>query len=169
MAVKPNEPADFEGRVREHERVVYQIAYSVLRNRGDAEDVAQETFLRAHAKLADLRDPSRFGVWVAQICRRLALNRLRSESRARRRDEAVAVNAPPASPDVAAIAAEHEFTQRVRREIDRLPPKLRDVLLLTAIDGLDHGTVARVLRIPEGTVRSRLHAARKQLLKVVQP
>jgi RNA polymerase sigma-70 factor (ECF subfamily) len=168
MAAKLRQPADFEGRVREHERVVYQIAYSILRNRVDAEDVAQDTFVRAHAKLAELRDPKNFGVWVAQICRRLALNRLRSDSRARRRDEAAAaMQAPTLAPDAAAVTEAHDFAERVRREIDRLPPKLREAMLLTAIDGLDHAMVARMLQIPEGTVRSRLHAARKRLLQTV--
>ena len=147
--------------------MVYQIAYGILRNERDAEDVAQETFIRAHAKLASLRDRENFRAWVTQIVRRLALNRLRSETRARHREERAYAAESHSPTDVETIAADRIFVRRVRDEIQRLPDKLRDVMLLTAIDGLGHADVARMLAIPEGTVRSRLHLARKALLKVL--
>jgi RNA polymerase sigma-70 factor (ECF subfamily) len=164
--VKEDEYADFERRVRENQRMVYQIAHSVLRNAEDAEDVAQETFVRAHEKRAALRDPARFRAWVAQISRRFALNRLRGNVRARRREEA-ASNAELHAVDIAGIAEERVFVQRVRLAIDQLPEKLREVMLLSAIQDLDHAAIAQMLGIPEGTVRSRLHLARKQLLRTV--
>jgi len=143
--------------------VVYQIAYSVVRNQQDAEDVAQETFVRALAKLGALREPSRFRAWVAQISRRLALNRLRANARTRRR-EAIA---EPQPIDVAGVAEDRVFVQRVCAAIDELPEKLREVMMLSAIQDLDQTDVAHILGIPEGTVRSRLHLARKQLLRMV--
>jgi RNA polymerase sigma-70 factor (ECF subfamily) len=158
---------DFERRVRENQRVVYQIAYGVLGNAADAEDIAQETFVRAFTKLGSLRERESFRAWVLQISRRLALNRVRANARARLResralaDEALAV-------DVEAFAQQRAFAARVRREIDGLPDALRSVLLLCAIEGLDQASVARIEQIPEGTVRSRLHAARKHLLKALQ-
>jgi RNA polymerase sigma-70 factor (ECF subfamily) len=157
---------EFERRVRENHLVVFQIAYGVLGNRGDAEDVVQETFLRAFQKAAGLREPGKFRAWVAQIGRRLALNRLRSETRSRRRETFVASEPPPASA-AETVAEERAFETRVRAEIDALPEKLRTVVLLCSIEGLDHAAVARILSIPEGTVRSRLHAARKRLLETV--
>jgi len=156
---------DFERRVRENQRVVYQIAYSVLGNAADAEEIAQDAFVRAHAKLSALREPEKFRVWVSQICRRLALNRLRADSRARRRERLVSV--PEVAADSATIAQDNAFALRVRLEISRLPEKLRTVMLLCAIEGLDHAAVAHILGIPDGTVRSRLHLARKRLLKVL--
>jgi len=146
--------------------VVYQIAYGVLGNAADAEDVTQDAFVRAYAKLVSLRDPDRFRGWVCQIVRRLALNRLRAETRARRREELAAKDAVSVV-DVEALAQEREFQARVRREIDRLPAKLREVLLLCAVEGLESGAVGAMLGIPEGTVRSRLFLARKQLLAVL--
>ncbi len=157
---------DFELLVRENQRVVYQIAYGVLGNAADAEDVTQDTFVRAYAKLAGLRDPERFRAWVCQIARRLALNRMRTEVRARRREELAAGDAS-AVVDVEALAGEREFQARVRLEIDRLPERLREVLLLCAVEGMSSGAVGDLLGIPEGTVRSRLHLARKRLLEVL--
>jgi len=157
---------DFERLVRENQRVVYQVAYGVLGNPADAEDIAQDAFVRAYAKFASLRDPERFQAWVCRITRRLALNRIRDDSRARRREER-ASGTDTSIVDVEALAQEREFQTRVRVEIDRLPEKLRDVLLMCAIEGLESSAVARVLEIPEGTVRSRLHLARKQLLRAL--
>jgi RNA polymerase sigma-70 factor (ECF subfamily) len=157
---------DFERIVRENQRVVYQIAYGVLGNAADAEDVTQDAFIRAYAKLATLRDPERFQAWVCRIVRRLAVNRIRSETRSRRREELASSDAVIAV-DIEALAEDRAFHTRVRLEIDRLPEKLREVLLLCAIEGLESSAVSKVLGIPEGTVRSRLHLARKQLLQVL--
>jgi RNA polymerase sigma-70 factor (ECF subfamily) len=157
---------DFERLVRENQRVVYQIAYGVLGNGADAEDVTQDAFVQAYAKLTSLRDPALFRAWVCRIVRRLALNRVRAETRARRRDELAARGAVNVV-DVEVLAQEREFHERVRREIERLPEKLREVLLLCALEGLESGAVGELLGIPEGTVRSRLHLARKQLLRAL--
>lgn len=157
---------DFERLVRENQRVVYQVAYGVLGNAADAEDVTQDAFVRAYAKFASLRDPASFQAWICQITRRLALNRIRDDARARQREER-ASGTDTSIVDVEALAQEREFQLRVRSEIDRLPEKLRDVLLMCAIEGLDSSAVARVLGIPEGTVRSRLHLARKRLLRAL--
>ena len=145
--------------------MVYQIAYGVLGNAADAEEVAQDAFVRAFGKLSALREPEKFRAWVSQICRRLALNRLRSQARARRREQLAVV--PDVSADAAVVAEDNALRQRVTDEISRLPVKLRDVMLLCAIEGLDHRAVASILDVPEGTVRSRLHLARKQLLKAL--
>jgi len=144
--------------------VVYQIAYGVLGNAADAEDVTQDAFVRAYSNLATLREPERFRGWVCQIVRRLALNRLRTDTCARKREE-LAFKEADAVVDVEAIAGEREFQARVQRLVGGLPEKLREVLVLCAVEGLDSAAVSKLLGIPQGTVRSRLHLARKQLLE----
>jgi RNA polymerase sigma-70 factor (ECF subfamily) len=156
----------FEQLMRENERVVFQIAFGVLGNASEAQDVTQDAFVQAYAKLASLREPGRFRAWVCTIGRRMALNRLRGNVRALER-EALATKQPAREIDVSAVVEEREFVARVRREIDRLPEKLRAVILLSAVDGLQPSEVAAVLGIPPGTVRSRLHLARKQLLRTL--
>lgn len=156
----------FEQLVRENQRVVFQIAFGVLGNSADAQDVTQDAFVRAFAKRASLREPERFRAWVCTIGRRLALNRVRSNLRARKREERAA-NETAREVDVTAIAEERELQARVRREIDRLPDKLRDVVTLCAVEGLEPAAVSALLGIPPGTVRSRLHLARKQLLRAL--
>ena len=152
--------------MRENQRVVYQIAFGVLGNASEAQDVTQDAFVQAYAKAQSLREPGRFRAWVCTIGRRLALNRLRSNVRARKREE-LAARDTARDVDVTQIAEEREFQTRVRDEIDRLPEKLRAVMLLCAVDGLEPTEVATMLGIPPGTVRSRLHLARKQLLRAL--
>ncbi len=146
--------------------MVFQIAFGVLGNASEAQDVTQDAFVQAYAKLASLREPGRFRAWVCTIGRRLALNRLRSNARARQREER-ATNPAARDVDVTEIAEEREFQARVRREIDRLPEKLRAAILLCAVEGVEPAAAAAVLGVPPGTVRSRLHLARKQLLRAL--
>ncbi len=157
--------ADFEERLRESQRLVYQIAFGVLSNAADAEEITQDVFLRAYRKLSSLREPGKFRAWVARMSWRLAINRQRDSGRALRRDTAWFESAMPPPLSAETLASRREFHERLREEIDRLPEKLRAALLLSAVDGLDTHAVSAILEIPEGTVRSRLHLARKQLLR----
>jgi RNA polymerase sigma-70 factor (ECF subfamily) len=160
---------DFATLLAENERHVFQIALSVLGSPADAEEVAQDAFLRAHRRLASLGDPARFRAWVSRITFRLALNRHRARQRQLARETAWHAAHQQPLADAARTAVDHVFLDRLRTEIDRLPEKLRAVLLLAAVEGMDAREVAAVLEIPIGTVRSRLHLARKRLLEVMKP
>ena len=157
----------FTACVAASQRRVFQIAYSVLRNRADAEEVAQDVFLRAYRRFALLRDREKFSAWVNRIAFRLALNRQRTLRRQVARDTAWHSTFSDAVRDGAQTADDRVYLDRLRNEIERLPEMFREVLLLCAIEDLDSGEVAAVLGIPEGTVRSRLHSARKKLLEAL--
>ena len=149
---------------RRHGGAVHALARRILGSDTLADDVTQEVFLRAHQHLARLRAPEKFGAWVARMSRRLALNRLRDATRCAQRDTAWSTRGNAAI-DVETAVTEREFHARLRGEIERLPDKLRSVLLLCAVEEMSTRAVAVRLRIPEGTVRSRLHEARKRLLE----
>jgi RNA polymerase sigma-70 factor (ECF subfamily) len=157
----------FSDRVTETQRRVFQIAYSVLGNSADAEEVAQEAFLRAYRRFASLRAPEKFCAWVSRIAFRLALNRYRSRRRQWARDTAWHGTRPLPVKDGARAAVGQVLLHQVRIEIDRLPEKLRVVLVLCALEEMEAAEVAGVLGIPVGTVRSRLHLARKRLLEAM--
>lgn len=159
----------FGARVAECQRRVFQIAYSVLANPADAEEVAQEAFLRAYRRFPSLRDPEKFRAWVGRIAFRLALNRQRTRRRQLARESAWHAARPDPVADPDKIGADRLLLERLRVEIDRLPEKLRVVLLLAAVEEMDAREVAAVLEIPVGTVRSRLHLARKRLLEAMNP
>lgn len=155
-------------RIAENQRRVFQIAYSVLGNAADAEDVAQEAFLRACQKSALLRGPEKFRGWVNRIVFRLALNRQRGHRRRLARDTAWQRNETRAMVDGVKDAEQQALVERLRREIERLPEKLRSVLQLSIVEEMEAADVGAVLGIPAGTVRSRLHTARKLLLDVMK-
>jgi len=159
---------DFERLMRESYRLVYQVAYSVLANAADAEEVAQDTFLKAYRKFDTLRDADKFRPWVARASWRLALNYRRGVTRAMGRDGAwVATQAISETPERQAL--DREFEVRLNAQVELLPDKLKKVVLLIGVEEMDVRTVAGILGIPEGTVRSRLHLARRQLLRELAP
>lgn len=144
--------------------LAYRVALGVLRNRAEAEDVAQEALLRAYRKFDHLRNAERFRGWLVRVSFRLALDRWRS---ARRREQREALWARPElrSPvqSVEEVAASRQFEVRLGRALGELPDRLRLVMLLTAIEGHSVEEVAALLGVPAGTVKSRLFAARKRL------
>ncbi len=160
--------AAFGARVAENQRRVFQIAYGVLGNAADAEEVAQEAFLRAYQKFASLREAEKFRAWVNRIAFRLALNRQRGHRRRLVRDTAWHVAGMSDAVDGARSAEERVLVQRLRSEIESLPEKFRRVLQLSIVEEMGAADVGAVLGIPAGTVRSRLHTARKLLLEAMK-
>jgi RNA polymerase sigma-70 factor (ECF subfamily) len=157
--------SEFSACVAENQRRVFQIAYGVLGNAADAEEVSQETFLRAYRKFGSLRDPGQFRAWVNRIAFRLALNRQRGSRRRLARETAWHGASPVDTRDEAQKANERVLVERLRREIEALPEKLRSVLQLSLVEGMDAAAVGAVLGLPAGTVRSRRYAAKKLLLE----
>jgi RNA polymerase sigma-70 factor (ECF subfamily) len=158
----------FGARVSENQRRVFQIAYGVLGNAADAEDVAQETFLRGYKKLSSLRDAEKFRAWVNRIAFRLALNRQREQRRRMARDSAWHNAGMGTAVDGQKYAEQQVTLNRLRLRVDELPEKLRSVLQLSLVEDMDADEVGAVLGIPAGTVRSRLHTARKLLLEAMK-
>jgi|SRR5579859_1074563 len=159
--------AGFGERVSENQRRVFQIAFSVLGNAADAEDTAQEAFLRAYEKFDSLREAEKFRAWINRIVFRLALNRRRGDRRGLARDTAWQ-NVEKATVDGVREAEQKVMLERLRKEVERLPEKLRCVLQLSLAEEMEAADVGAVLGIPEGTVRSRMHAARKLLLEAMK-
>jgi RNA polymerase sigma-70 factor, ECF subfamily len=157
-----------EALVREHSRLVYRIAYSVLRRHHDAEDAAQETFMRVlryRSKLAHVRDPK---TWLARIAWRVAVDRSRHQGRV----QEVALENPErripeiASGDHSAEETLHgtEISATLEKLIAALPAKLREPLILSTVKEMSPREVAETLGINEAAVRSRVFRAR-QILK----
>jgi len=157
---------EFEARLKESSTLAFRVAYSVLRQKQDAEDVAQEAFVRAYRSFARLRDRERFRAWLVRITWRLALDRRRGDKRRTAREDAS--DAPEA-----VVGAEADLVARERalllwQAIDALPEKLRVAIVLASLEGHDVDEVARLLALPLGTVKSRLFAARQKLRESLQ-
>jgi len=157
---------EFEARLEETSTLAFRVAYSVLRSTEDAEEVAQEAFTKAYRHFRQLRDRDRFRAWLVRMTWRLAIDRLRSNHRRTAR-EIVSINPNNSETPVQAVL-ERERADKLWYAIDRLPRKLRIVVVLAAIEEHDIQEVAALLGLPEGTVKSRLFAARKRLRKLLQ-
>ncbi len=153
--------AEFERRLTDSGTLAFRVAYGVLRHREDAEDVAQEALARAYQCFGRLRDRARFRSWLVRICWRLALDHQRATRRRRRREQEASVFL--AQTDVDSVASANEFGERLWQAIDTLPERLRQVVVLAGILGHDLREVGERLGVPQGTVRSRMHRARRRL------
>jgi RNA polymerase sigma-70 factor, ECF subfamily len=153
---------EFETRLVESSTLAVRVAYSVLRNREDAEDVAQEAFAKAYRAFSQLRDRDRFRAWLVRMTWRMALDRQRSNRRRAAREQPDS-SVPPSAGTDGNAQEQRERAEYLWRAIDGLSEKLRVVIVLSSIQGHDVKEVAALLQLPEGTVKSRLFAARQQL------
>jgi RNA polymerase sigma-70 factor, ECF subfamily len=162
-----------ETLVADHSRMVFRIAYSILRNHHDAEDAAQECFLRVWKQKDRLCEVSNIKTWLARIAWTTALDK-RGSSRAMvslsmvsLSDEQAGAELAQSIPDLAVAAdqqlASAQMQQMLERLIAGLPEDLRNTLELSMIQELNSAEIAEVMKIPEGSVRTRLFRARKQL------
>jgi RNA polymerase sigma-70 factor, ECF subfamily len=150
--------------VRATQRRVLALAYRVVGDPHEAEDVAQESYVRIFRSLERFREESRFETWMYRIVTNTALNHLRSRGRfpALARDE-----------DVPEVASPERFEDAAtdRDELDRalakLPPSQRIPLVLKDVYGLPVKDIARELGIEEGAVKVRLHRARRRMLELL--
>jgi RNA polymerase sigma-70 factor (ECF subfamily) len=164
---------EFEARLIESSTLAFRIAFAVLRHREDAEDVAQEAFTKAYRHFRQLRERDRFRAWLVRMTWRLAMDRRRSDRRRVSR-ETVSVDLGAREhttndqiDQIDQIAA-HERADRLWHAIDALPDKLRVVVVLSGIQGHDLREVAVLLGLAEGTVKSRMFAARRRLREQLQ-
>ena len=160
----------FERLVDRHHAVVHRLAVRIA-GLDDADDVAQESFLRAFHRLERFRGEGAFRSWLLQIVHNTALNTV-----ARRRPEPVggAEDLDPGSPPPAG-EREPASTLEERERRERLELKLRDlryeyraVLVLRDVEGLSYDEIAAVTESPIGSVKGRLHRARRQLIDILR-
>lgn len=136
---------------------VVRLAAHILRGSADAEDVAQEAFVRAFQSLQSYNGDGRFYTWLYKIVVRACLDRQRS---ARWRREAPGPIAPDTFITSDAGLVDVESRLVVERLLDRLKPPMRAMLVLRELEGMEYGEIAATLGIPVGRVRWRLHQAR---------
>ncbi len=153
--------AAFEALVRRHARAVYAVAWHLMQNTMDAEDVCQDAFARALERLEQCRDPDRFGSWLAQVTRRTALNAL--DARRVRDADSLMPEMAASAGDPLRDAENTELQQRLLDALDHLSAIQRSVVLLHDQDGLTHQEIAGIVGCSEGMSRQHLFTARKTL------
>ena len=161
----------YEPLVTENQTKVYRLALRILKNEADAEDAAQEAFLKAYPSLADFRGDSRFSVWLYRLTNNICIDMLRKNKRAvivslQTEDDdgeetELAIPDERYSPErLAERAADRDA---VRSALASLPDDCREILALRESAGLSYDEIAAALSLEVGTVKSRLNRARKKL------
>jgi RNA polymerase sigma-70 factor (ECF subfamily) len=154
----------FEELVATHQHRVFGVALRMLGSAAEAEEAAQEAFLRAHRSLPEFRGEAKLSTWLYAIVSRLCLNRLAmGDRRAVRHGEEILLRVadPHGGPDTGAERGEMEAA--LHRAIAELDEDRRVVVILRDLEGLSYEEIASALGIELGTVRSRLHRARMDL------
>ncbi len=156
--------------VRRHQKRIYRLAVHLLRDAAEAEDVTQDTFVRAYGALDRFDGRSEPFTWMYRIAVNLSLNAIRSRKKTRRsttpddpRIEGLLVERRGSLSNPSVLSADRELAKALCEGIDELSETLRTTLVLVGVDGLSHAETAEVLGCPEGTVAWRVHEARKKL------
>jgi len=156
-------------------RRLYRLARGILRNDGEAEDVVQETYVRAFTHLEQFRSDSSLSTWLSRIAMNEALGRLRRqrpgvniESLPHGALEAQIIQFPLASDDPEKSMAQREIQHVVEHAIDELPEAFRLVFITRVIEGMNVDETAEILGVKPETVKTRLHRARTMLRDIVE-
>ncbi|MCP4537556.1 MAG: sigma-70 family RNA polymerase sigma factor [Chloroflexi bacterium] len=162
---RQGDEAAFEQLVRKHQRYVFNVAYRVLGDYAEAEDMTQEAFVRAWRGLPGFRGQAQFTTWLYRIVHNLCLNRLPKLQRELLQTEPleeVLASSAPSLPDH--FEAQEQVTL-LHTELARLPEKYRLVLTLRYLQHLSYNEIAATLDVPMGTVKTHIYRARKLLME----
>ncbi|MBE7558513.1 sigma-70 family RNA polymerase sigma factor [bacterium] len=177
-ACRSGSEAAFRELVERYRERVYRIAYRIVGNEAEAEDVAQETFVKAHRGLGGFAGRSSLFTWLYRITRNVALDHVRKarggrlvslDARAEEDDRALSEVLPDAAPSPTQTAADAEMLLRVRQALEELSEKHRTVLELREFEGMSYQEIAETVGCNVGTVMSRLFYARNQLARRLRP
>ena len=170
--------ADLVGRVRQGDRgaadrllgrylrACWAVALAVTGSEADADDVCQDAFVAAMARVDECRDPARFGGWLLGIVRNRARNVLRHHHV--RRADALGDDTPATQPSPAAELERLELRSQLEDALSQLTETQREVVLLHDLEGWKHTEIAERLELQPGTVRSHLHNARHRLRRMLR-
>jgi RNA polymerase sigma-70 factor (ECF subfamily) len=157
----------FEELVENHRGAVFRVAARVV-GPAEAEDVSQDTFVRAFYRLRHWRREGRFKAWLLQIAHNAALNELAKERPEPSGDEAFAEREDHAGRTPVALIEGKERRRRLEQKVGLLGPNHRAVLVLRDMEGLSYEEIAEVMGSPVGSVKGRLHRARGELIDLLR-
>ncbi len=152
----------FSELVRRHQAAVFGVCYRVLGNREDAEDAAQEAFVRAYGKLGGFEGRSTFKTWMLRLTMNISLNERGRRNRPRPEEPPPS---PPPTPETELLKS--ETIDRVHAALEFLNPDHRAAVMLRDLEGLSYRETAEVLEVPEGTAKGWAHRGRAKLKEIL--
>lgn len=157
----------FEQLVETYRDQVYRIALRMCGNAADADEVPQEAFLAAWKGLPNFRGDSRFSTWLYQLTTHAAIDLMRREKRQIAAEDITEVSAPAPAPGPQQQAERRETQEAVRNAILQLTPEYRQIVVLRFLEDLSYEEIGAALKLPSGTVKSRLNRAKAQLKDIL--
>jgi RNA polymerase sigma-70 factor (ECF subfamily) len=159
-----------EKLVNDYQKEIINFHFRFVGNRFDAEDLAQETFIKAYKKLNTLKSPEKTKSWLYSIARNTVVDFFRkNKNREINRDGAFLENiAQTTTADFQDHAAEREVSKELERFIDKLVKEDRAIIRLLYYEGFTYKEIVKLLNINENTLKSRLYRARKILLEMIR-
>ena len=151
----------FETIVHRYQADLWRLSFHLVRDESMADDVVQDAFVRVYRFLPRYRGESKFSTWLFALTRNCALDELRRAGRRHKLSRALYYERSPAGPDQSGRI-------EVREALGALPLDLREPVVLIDMFGASYAEAARVLRVPVGTVKSRVHRARQVLGRALQ-
>lgn len=162
---KKGDKSAFSELVKRYERYVLNLVYRTLGYSEDAEDIAQETFIKAFTNIKKFKEESKFSTWLSRIAINLCMDKFRAKSsREENIEEGVWLTIPQNSYyDPEETVERLEIQEKIRKAVASLPTELRVVFVLREFEDLSYEEISKMLNIPIGTVESRLYRARMKL------
>lgn len=173
--------AAWEELVRQYNRRIYNLCYRFTGSPDEAEDLAQEVFIRMYRTLASYDvERGSFAAWVTTLTRNLLVDHFRKTRQERLTDSLDAAPAqdedapkladqladPTAGPETRVLSQQKQ--KLVQEALQKLSPDLREAVILRDLQDMDYKEIAQVLRVPEGTVKSRINRGRTELARLLQ-
>jgi RNA polymerase sigma-70 factor (ECF subfamily) len=158
MAALAGDDEAFETVIRTYSRRVYVVAYAILQDPSEAEDIVQDTFLKAHHQRGKLREPEKFPAWLLTVTRNGARDRLRRR-RPQADPDAFDTMADPSVATPGSAMEKEEHQAHLRRALATLPEEHRTALTLRYLEGLDYRAIETAMGLSNGAVRGILGRA----------
>lgn len=153
----------FGALISAHQRMVHALTFRMTGSLADAEDLAQETFIRAFRQLDSYKGTAKFSTWLYRIAVNACLNWRQRESRRGQIHADWAKSSVALQSELESAPDDDELSRSVQAALMKLPAKQRAAIVLTVYDGHNHAEAAQILGCPETTVSWRVFAARRKL------
>lgn len=168
--MKPRQIKKFEKIVNENQKSIINFHYRFTGDRFEAENLAQETFIKAYLKYDSLKDPKKFKSWLFSIARNIVIDFFRKNKNREIAlgNEMIENYIETTSVDFHSQVENDEITKELEKCIDRLSSQDRTMIKLLYFEGFSYKEISQILKINQNTLKSRLHRARAMLLETIR-